>query len=92
MATLTPASSRPQNQFTPRNRHERRAGAAGTTHVNPQAMLRLPQVLELVPIGASAWWQGVKSGRFPAAIKLGPRTTVWRASDILRLTEGIDRD
>ena len=49
--------------------------------------LRLPQVLELIPIGKSTWWAGVKSGRFPQAVKLGPRTTAWRASDIQQLIE-----
>lgn len=35
-----------------------------------------------VPVGKSTWWQGVKEGRFPQPIKLGPRITVWRAEDI----------
>lgn len=47
--------------------------------------LRLPQVLELIPVCKSAWWQGCKDGRFPKPIKLGPRTTAWRASDIAAL-------
>lgn len=40
-----------------------------------------------IPISRSAWWQGVKEGRFPAGVKLGPRTTAWRAEDILALIE-----
>lgn len=47
--------------------------------------LRLPQVLEIFPISKSAWWQGCKEGRFPKPIKLGPRTSVWRSSDIAAL-------
>ena len=43
---------------------------------------RVPQILELLPVGRSTWWAGVKSGRFPPSIKIGPRTTVWRAQDI----------
>ncbi len=39
-------------------------------------LLRLPQVLEIIPISKSAWWQGCKDGRYPKPIKLGPRTTV----------------
>jgi len=53
--------------------------------LSENAFLRLPQVLELIPISASGWWAGVKSGRFPKPIKLGPRTTVWRTSDIAAL-------
>jgi prophage regulatory protein len=63
--------------------HERVAVA-----VDPNALLRLPQVLQIVPVGASTWWAGVKSGRFPKPVKLGPRTTCWRATDILKLTAG----
>ena len=44
--------------------------------------LRLPEVLEIIPIGKSSWWSGVKTGRYPKPVKLGPRTTAWRASDI----------
>jgi prophage regulatory protein len=54
--------------------------------------LRLPQIIgdsrsdppipALVPVGKSTWWQGVKTGRFPRPVKLGPRTTVWRVEDI----------
>jgi hypothetical protein len=28
-----------------------------------------------IPVGRSTWWAGVKSGRFPKPVKLGPRTT-----------------
>ncbi len=47
--------------------------------------LRLSEILKLLPIGKSTWWAGVKSGRFPAAVKIGPRTTAWRISDIENL-------
>ena len=47
--------------------------------------LRLPQVLTIIPISKSAWWQGCKDGRYPKPIKLGPRTTVWRSADIFAL-------
>ena len=44
--------------------------------------LRLAQVLELIPVSSTTWWDGVKEKRFPQPIKLGPRTTVWRVEDI----------
>lgn len=50
-------------------------------------LLRLPEVLELIPVGRSTWWLGVKKGRFPQPVKLGPRTTAWRESEILPLME-----
>ncbi|MFW5886648.1 MAG: helix-turn-helix transcriptional regulator [Bacteroidota bacterium] len=50
--------------------------------------LRLEQILpDLVPISRSAWWKGVKSGKFPPSIKLSARTTVWRESDIKKLIQ-----
>lgn len=51
--------------------------------------LRLPQVLQFVPVGKSTWWAGVKSGRFPHSVKLGPRTTAWRCEDIHKLLESL---
>jgi prophage regulatory protein len=49
---------------------------------NPKAYPPLPAV---IPVSKSTWWAGVKCGRFPKAIKLGPRITVWRVEDIRAL-------
>jgi prophage regulatory protein len=46
-----------------------------------------PQVPPLIPVGKSTWWMGVKEGKFPQPIKLGPRITAWRVEDIRRLIE-----
>ena len=50
-----------------------------------EKLLRLPQVLEILPISPATWWKGVREGRFPSSIKLGPRTTCWKESDIMAL-------
>ena len=50
-----------------------------------------PPVAPVIPIGRSAWWAGVKAGRFPQPIKLGPRTTCWRAEDIRQLIDTVGR-
>ncbi len=47
--------------------------------------LRLPEILKLIPVSKSTWWAGVKSGRFPAPVKLGARITAWRVEDIRAL-------
>jgi predicted DNA-binding transcriptional regulator AlpA len=47
--------------------------------------LRLSSILAPkgpIPVGKSTWWAGVKSGRFPQPVKLGPRITAWRVEDI----------
>jgi len=49
--------------------------------------VRLRTILAIIPIGKSSWWAGIKDGRFPKPIKLGPRTTVWRVEDIRRVIE-----
>lgn len=41
-----------------------------------------PPIPPIIPVSEATWWAGVKSGRFPPAVKLGPRTTVWRVEDI----------
>ena len=62
---------------------------AHTRPVLPDAgFLRLPQVLTLIPISRSSWWDGIKKGKYPQGIKLGARTTVWRAEDIRTLIAG----
>jgi predicted DNA-binding transcriptional regulator AlpA len=59
------------------------------SNISENALLRLPQVLTLIPISRSSWWAGVKTGRYPQPVKLGPRTTAWRAADIAALLETI---
>jgi predicted DNA-binding transcriptional regulator AlpA len=59
--------------------------------------LRLPQIIgdpnadppipAVIPVGKSTWWEGVKSGRFPRPVKLGPRITAWRVEDIRALIQ-----
>jgi hypothetical protein len=39
----------------------------------------------VIPVSRSTWWAGVKSGRFPSPVKLGPRITAWRVEDIRAL-------
>ena len=56
--------------------------------VSAAGLLRLPQVLAIVPVGKTTWWAGVKAGRYPKPIKISARCTAWRSSDIQRLLEG----
>ncbi len=57
-----------------------------TSNANAEeSLLRLPEVLRLIPIGRSTWWAGVKSGRYPPAVKLGPGITAWKSRDITEL-------
>ncbi len=46
-----------------------------------------PPIPPIIPVGKSTWWAGIKAGRFPKAVKLGPRITAWRVEDIRALIE-----
>ena len=54
--------------------------------------LRLSQILNIIPISKSAWWEGCRSGLYPKPVKLGPRTTTWRVEDIRELMERINKE
>lgn len=50
--------------------------------------LRLSQIVpDIVPIARSTWWKWCASGKAPAPIRLGPRTTVWRREEVLAFVE-----
>lgn len=54
---------------------------------NELGYIRLPEILQLFPIGKSTWWEGVRIQKYPRPVKLGARITAWRKSDILKLLE-----
>lgn len=65
-------------------------------HQLPESgFLRLPQIIgdakrgipAVIPVCKSSWWAGVKDGKFPKPVKLGPRTTAWRVADIRALLD-----
>lgn len=53
--------------------------------------LRLPQVLQLIPVSRSGWWAGVKDGRYPTPVKLSARVTVWRMSDVQAYIDSVSK-
>ncbi|QJC56626.1 hypothetical protein HC248_01934 [Polaromonas vacuolata] len=61
-----------------------------TLSISPSdALLRLPQVLLLYPISRSAWFAGIKTGRFPSSVKISTRSVAWRSSDIKVLVDSL---
>jgi predicted DNA-binding transcriptional regulator AlpA len=65
------------------------AQTAGAIH---DRVLRLPQVLEIVPVSKSTWWHGVRIGRYPQSVRLGQRAVGWRASDIQKLIAALGKE
>jgi len=47
--------------------------------------IRIKQVFAVFPVSRTAWYEGIKEGRFPAPVKLSERTAAWRVSDIRAL-------
>lgn len=64
-----------------------RLSQGGLKMIPKEGFLRLSELLKIIPVGKTTWWQGVKSKRYPQPVKLGPRITVWRKSDIQRFLE-----
>ncbi|BAV92114.1 helix-turn-helix transcriptional regulator [Candidatus Desulfovibrio trichonymphae] len=58
-----------------------------STVIPATGFLRLRQILDILPISKSSWWEGCKTGRYPEPVKLGLRTTAWRAEDIAALVQ-----
>jgi len=54
---------------------------------NADRLVRLNEVLTLLPISSASWWNGVRAGKYPKGVKLGPKTTCWRLSEITALAE-----
>lgn len=55
--------------------------------------LRLSQIVgdkkrnipAIFPVSRTTWWGGVKSGRYPAPVKLSERCVAWKVEDIRTL-------
>ena len=62
------------------------------TEIPTTGFLRLSQILNFFPISKSAWWKGCATGRYPKPLKIGPRTTVWRAEDIRAFIENAGKE
>ena len=52
-------------------------GTFSTTR-NDTTLLRLPQVLEIIPVSKSTWWKVCKEGHYPQPVYPSPRTAAWR--------------
>lgn len=65
-----------------------------TTHRLPEeGYLRLWQIVggkgypAIIPISKSSWWSGIREGIYPAPIRFGKRMSLWKKSEIDRLTK-----
>ncbi|HEV2557313.1 MAG TPA: AlpA family phage regulatory protein [Microvirga sp.] len=59
-----------------------------TTGLPASGFVRLRHILAPlgpIPVSKSTWWAGIKAGRYPAPVKLGPRITAWRVEEVQAL-------
>ena len=56
--------------------------ASAMLAIGSDALIRLPEVLSIVGVSASTWWEWCRTSRAPSGIKLSTRVTCWRATDI----------
>tara|TARA_R110000851_G_scaffold333531_1_gene514864 strand:- start:44255 stop:44470 length:216 start_codon:yes stop_codon:yes gene_type:complete len=52
------------------------------THYRVNQIANTPKSDGLIPVSVSTIWRWVAAGDFPKPVKLSPRTTAWRASDV----------
>lgn len=55
--------------------------------MNGVSLMRLKQVLQVIPVSKSTLWQWVKDNKFPAPHKLSERCTVWDADSVFGYLE-----
>lgn len=59
---------------------------------DPNRLIRLPEVLGIIHVSRSTWWNWVKEGKAPASIRRGS-CTFWRYSEVIALaTEEVQPD
>ncbi len=50
---------------------------------NTDKLIRLPEVLEIIPYKKSNFLRLVKLGQFPKPVKIGPRAVAWSKKEIM---------
>ena len=55
--------------------------------LSPGRLLRLKDVLQIIPISKSSFYQGIKTGKYPPPVKLGERTSAWRSDLLIPIVE-----
>lgn len=48
-----------------------------------ERLIRIADVLEIIPVSRSTFWAWVRTGKFPAPIKLSAGVSCWRKKDVI---------
>ncbi len=55
-------------------------------------LLRLNEVLTLIPVSQASFYEGIEKGHYPKPLKVGKKLSVWKLSDIRDLVAKIERE
>jgi prophage regulatory protein len=55
-------------------------------------LLRLNEVLKLIPVSRASFYEGIEKGHYPKPLKVGKKLSVWKLSDIRALVAKIERE
>ena len=47
-----------------------------------EGLVRLPQVLSVIPVSRSTWLRGVDAGHYPRPKKVGVRAVAWDVAEL----------
>lgn len=75
----------------PPTRRTQNLTAADLAALPDDSLISQADVLTIIRISRTSWWRGVKDGRYPPAVKLGPRMNRWRLGNIRDLVRGATR-
>ncbi|MDX8384247.1 MAG: AlpA family phage regulatory protein [Ghiorsea sp.] len=55
------------------------------TKLPETGFIRLKTVIGIIGCSKTAWYDGIREGRYPKQIKLSERSSAWRVEDIRKL-------
>lgn len=58
-----------------------------TKHLNPEKLLRISEVLNIIPMGKSTFYAWIQAGKAPQPVRFGTRCSMWRESDIINFID-----
>lgn len=53
-----------------------------TENLSETRLLKLTEILKLIPVSASTWKKGVREGTLPQPMRIADSVNLWRAKDI----------
>lgn len=75
----------------PEENHMKKSKFSTSLKIQELGYWRLEQVLEIIPVSKTTWYEGVRLANFPAPKKIG-RSSFWRKKDILDLLLQIEEE